>query len=161
MKKISIFGICLLMMATIACKKKNEDPVPVPYAYFKVNGVEKSYPVYSKFSKDLCSTSTFCCRFSSNESSTAAQMNFGIPGDPIIGHVYQTGEYRFSCFYFDDAQVRYDFATAPFTVVFTLWEGQGGWAKGNFSGWLKSATNDSIYISNGYFQNTIWTMGTK
>ncbi|MCX6248618.1 MAG: hypothetical protein NTW10_12915 [Bacteroidetes bacterium] len=161
MKKIAILGICLLMIASVACKKKTEDPAPVPYAYFKVDGVAKSYTVYSKFTKDLCSTSTFCCRFSSNNTETAAQMKFGIPGDPVVGLVYKTGDYRFSCFYFDDAQVRYDFATAPFSVVFTQWDGQGGWARGNFSGWLKSPTNDSIHITDGYFQNMIWTMGTK
>jgi hypothetical protein len=161
MKKIVILGICLLIMCAVSCKKKKEDPVPVPYTSFKVNGVQKNYTVYSKFSKDLCSTSTFCCRFSSNETSNAAQIKFGIPGDPIVGYVYQSGEYRFSCFYLDDAGVRYDFTTAPFTLVFTLWEGQGGWAKGNFSGWMKSASNDSIEIKDGYFQNMIWTIGTK
>ncbi len=88
-------------------------------------------------------------------------LKIGIPGDPIVGHVYATGEYRFSCYYIDNAQVRYDLASAPFTVEFTQWDGQGGWAKGKFSGWLRSATNDSIQFTNGYFQNTIWTMGTK
>jgi hypothetical protein len=161
MKKIVIFGICLLLIAAVSCKKKKDDPVPVPYSTFKVNGVSKAYNYSSKFTKDFCSTSTFCCRFSANSTDSTAQFKFGIPGDPIVGHVYATGEYRFSCFYYDENKVRYDFAVAPFKVVFSLWEGQGGWAKGTFSGWLKSATNDSVEITDGYFQNTIWTMGTK
>jgi hypothetical protein len=162
MKKIVILGICALMVVVFACKKKASDPEPVPYTTFKVNGVAKSFATYSRFTKDFCSTSTFCCRFSKDTSATSAQLKFGIPGDPIVGHVYTTGEYRFSCFYFDENQVRYDLTdTNPFTVTFTLWEGQGGWAKGVFSGWMKSASNDSVNITNGYFQNTIWTMGTN
>jgi hypothetical protein len=162
MRKITILGICLLMIAVAACKKKSEDPpTPVPYASFKVSGVQKTFTTYSRFSKDLCSTSTFCCRFSANSSSSSAQLKFGIPGDPIVGHIYSTGEYRFSCFYYDESGIRWDFAVAPFSVVFSLWEGQGGWAKGTFSGWFKSPTNDSIQVTDGYFQNTIWTMGTE
>lgn len=161
MKKIVILGLCLLMIAVVACKKKTEDPVPQPYASFKVNGTAKNYTYVYKFTKDLCSTSTFCGRFCSNSTETSATLKLGIPGDPVVGYVYSTGEHNFSCFYYDENQVRYDLTTAPFSVVFTLWEGQGGWAKGTFKGWMKSATNDSVYITDGYFQNTIWTMGTK
>jgi hypothetical protein len=166
MKKLLIAMLLIAMVPALSCKKKSPDPpVPVVYTRFKVGGVDKIYYNHSKFSKDLCSSSTFCCRFyHSSQSDDAQQIKLGIPGDPIVGYVYKTGEYRFSCFYIDAAGIRYDLTnnpTSPFQVVFTQWQGQGGWAKGNFSGWMKSAINDSIQFTDGYFENEIWTMGTK
>jgi len=116
MKKCLFVILCILMVIDFSCKKKEEPPVP--YAVFKVNGVKKNYPEYSRFSKDFCSSSTYCCKFFPNKESQNM-------------------------------------------VVFSLWEGQGGWAKGNFSGFMKTATGDSIEILDGYFENQIWTQGTK
>ena len=161
MKKCINIVICLLLASGISCKKHNDEP-PVPYATFKVNGVQKTFREYNRFTKDFCSSSTFCGKFYLTTSTDSYELiKIGIPGDPIVGHVYETGEYRFSCFYLDSAGTRYDFTTSPFKVEFSLWEGQGGWAKGTFSGWMRSADNDSILFENGYFQDLIWTMGTK
>jgi len=158
MKKFIILGICLLLLlAGISCKKKNEDP-PKPYASFNLNGVKKTYNFSNYFSKNFCSTSTYCASFFLTSDTTSPEtLKFGIPGDPVVGHVYQTGEYRFSCFYMNESGVRYDLANAPFMVIFTQWDGQGGWGKGNFSGWMISPTGDSIQFQDGYFQNEIWT----
>jgi hypothetical protein len=162
MKKFILFGLCLMLIATFSCKKNTDDPAPVPYSTFKVKGVQKTYKFYSKFTKDFCSTSTYCCRFyMTSDTASYETIKFGIPGDPLVGYVYSTGENRFSCFYVDSLGVRYDLTTQPFSVVFTQWQGQGGWAKGYFSGWMASPAGDSIQFTNGYFQNTIWTMGTK
>jgi len=162
MKNFMLICICALLLASVSCKKKKEDPEPVPYTTFTVNGIQKNYSKYSKFSKDFCPTSTFCCRFSATEiDQDTEQLDFGIPGNPIVGHVYQSGDNRFSCFYYSPISGRYELTETPFQVVFTLWQGQGGWAKGTFSGWMKSMEGDSINIENGYFQNKIWTMGTK
>jgi hypothetical protein len=165
MKKLVFLLIPLLFVAAIACKKKSPQEDPVPYASYKINSVSKSLNYASNFAKDFCSTSTYCCRFTvSNDTTYKETLKIGIPGDPIVGYVYYTGLYRFSCFYVDPAGNRYDLTASDsslFSVVFTQWDGQGGWAKGYFSGWMKSATNDSILFQNGYFQNKIWTVGTK
>lgn len=159
MKKNAILLLAMMVFATIACRKSTPvPPEPKPFTTFMVKGLEQHFPYASNFSKDFCSSSTYCCRFFNVDEATSKQLKIGIPGDPVVGHIYQTGEYRFSCFYIDDNLKRYDLATAPFMVVFTLWEGQGGWAKGNFSGWMKSAEGDSIHFENGFFQNKIWTL---
>jgi hypothetical protein len=165
MNKSVILTLVILIASAGACKKKSEEPVPVPYTSFTLKGVAKTYNYASSFTKDFCSTSTFCCRFTaSSDTSSKETLKFGIPGDPVVGQKYETGVYRFSCFYMDAAGVRYELTDSPtskFTVVFSQWDGQGGWGKGTFSGWMKSPTNDSIQFLNGYFQNKIWTMGTK
>lgn len=156
--------VALTAPAITSCHK-SDPPAPVPYTRFKVDGTTKAYYGFSRFSKDFCSSSTFCCRFYLNaQSEISEQIKFGIPGDPIVGHVYTSGEHRFSCFYIDPFGTRYDLTSSPsspFHVTFSLWEGQGGWAKGTFSGWMISAANDSLYFSDGYFENEIWTMGTR
>jgi hypothetical protein len=163
MKNFLRFAFCLVLITGVSCKKKSEDPpAPVPYTTFKLGGIQKTYNYASSFTKDFCSSSTFCCRFYLTKDTTSAEtLKIGIPGDPIVGHTYTTGEYRFSCFYCDSRNVRYDFASAPFQVIFTVWDGQGGWGKGTFSGWLKSEYGDSIHFQDGYFQNKIWTLGTN
>jgi len=164
MKKLLLLIIPLLLIASLSCKKKSE-PDPIPYASFKISGVAKSLNYASNFSKDFCSTSTFCCRFTAtNDTTNQETLKFGIPGDPIIvNKVYCTNLYRFSCFYMNKSGVRYDLTgvDSSFTVVFTQWDGQGGWGKGHFSGWMKSPENDSILFQDGYFQNKIWTMGKE
>ncbi len=167
MKKLLCYLIPVLMISAISCKKKSDPVEPVPYTSYKINTVSQTLNYASNFSKDFCSTSTFCCRFTATSTSDTVNMEtmkIGIPGDPIVGYVYYTGLYRFSCFYVNPAGVRYDLTynnSSLFSVVFTQWDGQGGWGKGYFSGWLRSANNDSILIQNGYFQNKIWTMGTN
>jgi hypothetical protein len=158
MKRLLLFGISLLIVVSFSCKKKNEDPPPKPYTTFTLSGVTKTYNHSSYFSKNFCSSSTYCTRFYLTGDTTSSEtLKIGIPGDPLVGHVYETGEYRFSCFYVNGSGLRYDLATAPFQVTFTRWDGQGGWAKGTFSGWMISEFGDSIQFQNGYFQNTIWT----
>lgn len=165
MKTLTRFLVLLAIFSAISCKKKHEEEPPAPYASFKVGSIDKTYKHASNFSKDFCSSSTFCCQFrASNDTSSKEELKFGIPGDPIVGHVYYSGLYRFSCFYIDPAGTRYDLTSSGsslFSVTFTQWAGQGGWGKGYFSGWMKSANNDSILFQNGYFQNKIWTMGTE
>lgn len=166
MKKLLSIVLCTVLLVALSCKKKSEDPpAPVVYTKFKVAGVEQIYYSHTKFSKDLCSSSTFCCRFyHSAQAEDAQQIKFGIPGDPVVGYVYKSGETRFSCFYINAAGDRYDLTnnpTSPFQVIFTQWQGQGGWAKGTFEGWMKSDAGDSIQFTGGYFENEIWTMGTK
>ena len=162
-------SLCLLVpfifIMAISCKKNSPPVDPVPYTSFKLSTASKTLSYASNFSKDLCSTSTFCCRFTATKDTSSMEtLKFGIPGDPVVGYVYYTGLYRFSCFYVDPTGKRYDLTASDssiFSVVFTQWDGQGGWAKGYFAGWLKSSTNDSILFRNGYFQNKIWTIGTK
>jgi len=165
MKRLLCLLVPLLFITAIACKKKSQQEEPVPYASYKLNAIAKTLNYASNFSKDFCSTSTFCGRFTASKDTTLKEtLKFGIPGDPIVGYVYYTGLYRFSCFYIDPTGKRYDLTgsdSSLFSVVFTQWDGQGGWGKGYFAGWMKSAENDSILFQNGYFQNKIWTMGTK
>ncbi|MEI7980741.1 MAG: hypothetical protein WCI71_03750 [Bacteroidota bacterium] len=160
MKKILLLFLFIAAIVAGSCRKQNpEPPAPIVFTTFLLNGVENHFTSATKFSKDFCSSSTFCCRFYKNvDSETSEQLKIGIPGDPIVGHVYQTGENRFSCFYINGAGTRYDLTASPFRLIFTLWEGQGGWAKGSFSGWMASATGDSIHFESGFFQNNIWTL---
>jgi hypothetical protein len=162
MKKFTLLFCCALMFVAFSCKKKPVNPDPEPYTTFTLNGVQKKFTHHTKFSKDFCSSSTFCCSFSSSSESNAESIKFGIPGDPIVGHVYQTGERRFSCYYFSSAGIRYDQTWgASYQVIFSVWQGQGGWGQGTYSGVLKSSEGDSVIIDNGYFQNMIWTSGSK
>ena len=165
MKKSFLILIALSLLATFSCKKKSSEEEPVPYATYKVRGVSTTLNYVYSFTKDLCSTSTYCGRFMvSGDTSKKETLKLGIPGDPIVGYVYYTGLYRFSCFYIDPNGTRYDLTgsdSSMFSVVFTQWDGQGGWGKGYFSGWMKSAANDSLLFQNGYFQNKIWTMVPK
>ena len=165
MKSLLCLLVPLFFLMTVSCKKSTPTENPVPYTSFKVNSAVKTLKYASNFAKDFCSTSTFCCRFTaSNDTTVAETVKIGIPGDPIVGYVYYSGLYRFSCFYIDPMGIRYDLTSnnsSLFSVVFTQWDGQGGWAKGYFSGWMKSSTNDSVLFQNGYFQNKIWTIGTN
>ncbi len=157
--------IPIIFVAVNSCKKSTPVEEPVPYASYTLKSGAKTLKNASNFAKDFCSTSTFCCRFTVSADTTDLEtVKIGIPGDPLVGYVYYSGLYRFSCFYVDHSGIRYDLTNSGsslFSVVFTQWDGQGGWAKGYFSGWMISATNDSILFQNGYFQNKIWTMGTK
>jgi hypothetical protein len=165
MKKLLFILIPVFFMTAVSCKKSTPVEDPIPYTTYTVKSATKTLKHASNFAKDFCSTSTFCCRFTATADTTDAEtVKFGIPGDPIVGYVYYSGLYRFSCFYVDPSGIRYDLTNNPsslFSVVFTQWDGQGGWAKGHFSGWMKSPENDSILFQNGYFQNKIWTIGTK
>jgi len=165
MKNLSCILILIFFMAAVSCKKSTPTETPEPYASYTVKSEAKTLKHASNFSKDFCSTSTFCCRFTATADTTDSEtLKIGIPGDPLVGYVYYSGLHRFSCFYVDHSGIRYDLTnngSSLFSVVFTQWDGQGGWAKGHFSGWMKSPANDSILFQNGYFQNKIWTSGTK
>ena len=160
MKKLLLL-IALLAMG-VSCKKSNPEPVPAPFARYTLGGVTTTLNYSSSFSKDFCSSSTYCCRFyASEDTSKMETLKIGIPGDPLVGYVYYSGMNRFSCYYINPSGVHYNMTesdTSLFTVVFTQWDGQGGWGKGHFSGWLKSVANDSILFQNGYFENKIWTI---
>lgn len=164
MKKLLLLVLLLLITAAISCKKSSQED-PVPYTSFRVSNVNKTLSDASSFSKDFCPGSTYCGTFSASSNTTnQEQLTIGIPGNPVVGYVYYTGLYRFSCYYLTPSGTRYTLTSSDssmFSVVFTQWDGQGGWAKGYFSGWMKSEANDSILFQDGYFQNKIWTMGTK
>ena len=158
MRKIHFILILMLLLPGFACKKNNPAPVAMPYASFTIKGVNHTYHSYSKFSKDLCVSSTYCGQFYyDSDNQELNNIKIGIPGDPIVGHIYKSGDYRFDVFYLNETGVRYDLTVSPMQVVFSVWEGQGGWGKGTFSGWLRSSNNDSIEITNGYFQGKFWT----
>ena len=152
--------LALLILSGSSCtKKKTPIPAEKPYCTFTIKGVRSTFNSYNKFSKDLCVTSTYCGEFYYDSDNTGTNyIQFGIPGDPVVGHGYKSGEYRFDLFYLNDSGVRYSLTESPITVTFTTWEGQDGWAKGTFAGWLKSLSNDSIEIRDGYFQGKIWTI---
>ncbi len=155
--------IALLMFCGLACKKhETPPPDPRPYASFTLRGGKQTYYSYNKFSKDLCVSSTFCGDFYfDSDNQDISRLKIGIPGDPVVGHIYKSGDNRFDVFYLDEKGIRYILTGAPLQLVFSVWEGQGGWGKGNFSGWLKSSANDSINLTDGYFQGKIWTTFSK
>ncbi|MEI6889829.1 MAG: hypothetical protein ACOYM0_04215 [Bacteroidales bacterium] len=155
MKKILIFVLIAFAGFTFACRKKS-DPSPVPYATFKVNGVQKTYYYYSKFCKDFCATSTFCGSFNLHDNILPAELlKIGLPGDPVAGKVFKSGDYRFVFTYVNPSLVWYTYGNLQLTL--NRWEGQGGWCSGFFSGVLKSSATDSIIITEGYLQDLIWT----
>ena len=156
MKKIII---CLLIASVgfaFACKKKSESPVA--YVTFKVNGVQKTYYNCSRFCKDLCASSTYCGTFDLNNNILPAELlKVGLPGDPVSGQVFKSGDYRFVFTWVDPTTKWYTVSGGTLQLTMIRWEGQGGWAYANFSGWLKASDTDSVYLSDGYFQNWIWT----
>lgn len=153
MKKITLLTLCGFILFGLSCKKKDERTV---FADFKVNGVHKRYMNSDSFSTSLCGASAWCGHF--NLEVLAFSKNYfkiGIPEYPIVGKVYSNGETGFIVRYRDTNEVEYELTVTPMNVTFTLWEGSGGWAEGNFSGWLKSAAGDSVHIEAGTFSNMI------
>jgi len=159
MKKIMIFVLIASVAFTFACRKKI-DPPPVPYATFKVNGVQKTYYNYSNFCKDFCGSSTFCGSFNLHDNILPAELlKVGLPGDPFPGQVFKSGDHRFVFSYVNTNQVWYTYGNLQLTL--NRWEGQGGWASGYFSGVLKSSATDSVVITEGFLQDFIWTFTQK
>ena len=153
--------LVLLIVCTIAsCKKKDPDPVTVPYAQFRINGVSTSYYHWDYFGKDVCPWSTYCGDFYYYENQGSINsISVGIPGTPIIGHTYKSGESRFKFFYFDNTGKTYTEESANFALTIIRWEGQGGWVSASYSGWLKNRDNlsDSLYMDQGKLLSKIWT----
>ena len=153
MKKIALLTICLVIFLGISCKKKKDS---YPYAEFTVNGVNKKYETSDSFSTLYCGASTWCGHFKKTGSTIYTNtFKIGIPDDPIVGYSYSSGIKGFIVRYYNDNGVEYDLSNAPMTVTFSKWDGSGGWAEGNFSGWLKTVVGDSVQITNGYFENQI------
>ncbi|MEI6901131.1 MAG: hypothetical protein WCL00_14740 [Bacteroidota bacterium] len=143
--------VCSFLMVANSCKKETVPTDPKAYASFSVKGVNQIYYSYSKFTKDLCTTSTYCTQFyydSDNQETNLIKI--GIPGEPIVGHIYKSGDTGFDFYYLSSAGVHYSMTQfSPIQVVFITWEGQGGWAKATFSGWVKASSTDSLEITNG------------
>jgi hypothetical protein len=155
---ILLLAAAVLVIA--GCKKKDTDPLPVPYTTFRLNGTAIKYVNWNYFGKDLCPYSTYCGGFYYyGNQSEIDRIDIGIPGDPIVGHVYHSGENRFKFFFFDNQGRCYTEAQANFSLTFSRWEGQGGWCNGTYSGWLKNRDNlsDSLYMDQGVFLSKIWT----
>ena len=160
MKKVLIFMLITMFGVAFSCRKSQ--PPPVPYVKFKVNGVQKTYYNYSRFCKDFCASSTFCGTFDLSDNLLPAEMlKIGLPGDPVTGQIFKAGDYRFVFTYIDPTQNWYKVGGGNLQLTMTKWEGQGGWGCGEFSGWLKASDTDSVYLSEGYFQNWIWTSTTE
>ncbi|MFH1160860.1 MAG: hypothetical protein V1733_07920 [bacterium] len=153
MKKITLLTMCLAILLGVSCKKKDDR---YPYADFKVNGVHKKYENSDNFSTSSCGASTWCGHFTQQGLVfTKNYFKIGIPGNPVVGQTYSSGETGFVVRYRNENETEYELTVTPMTVTFSKWEGSGGWAEGNFSGWLKSAAGDSVQIQDGYFQNQI------
>jgi hypothetical protein len=159
MKKVMFYGISLLWLTIISCSSKNETPSePQPYASFLFNGVPKTYNYAIRFSKSYCAGSTYCALFSlKKDTAVSEKLKIGIPGEPLVGHVYQNGDQGFTCYYESSVGTLYMPGEKPFTVTFSRWDGQGGWGMGTFSGFLYSPDSVFIELRNGYFQNEIWS----
>lgn len=152
--------LVLLAFIIASCKKENPEPVPVPYAQFRINGNSFTYYHWDYFGKDICPYSTFCGDFYYYENQNSINsISIGIPGNPIVGHTYRSGESRFKFFFFDQNGKTYTEEMGNFALTFTRWEGQGGWCNANYSGWLKNRDNfsDSLYLDQGILLGKIWT----
>ena len=154
MKKIMLLTICLTILASFSCSKKEDRS---PYAEFKVNGAHKHYRNSNNFStNNLCGSSTWCGHFKEHPTILSKNVfKIGIPGDPIVGHTYIGDEVGYIIRYNDHNEKEYLKFDSTMTVTFTKWDGSGGWAHGNFSGSLKSDDGDIVQIQNGYFENKI------
>jgi hypothetical protein len=159
MKKRCVLFISLLIIFIYSCNESSETPPePEKYVSFKVDGLLKKYSFSSTFSKTGCADATYCNIFTAKKDSTGSEaFKLGVPGEPIVGKVYKTGDQNFSCYYTNRTGISYFIGSQPFQVTFNLWEGQGGWASGTFSGWLYSPEGDSVEIRNGTFQDQIWS----
>ena len=161
MKKVLLPAIIIAIVFASSCKKSS-DEASVPYTKFMVNGVQKVYPNYSRLSKDVCASSTFCGTFNLNDYILPNELlKIGLPGDPYVGQILKSGDYRFVFTYVDNAGVWFKAPGGSLQLTIVKWEGQGGWGCATFSGWLKSDVGDSLQIQNGYFQDQIWTTFSK
>ena len=152
----SIVSLALLVMLTglVACSKSDNTPQPVPYAEFTLKGQKQNFHSSAPFTKNQCSTSDYCGEFYYD--SDAQEINllkFGIPA-PIVGKTYHSGDPGIKVSYINAEGVIYSADSGVFQVVFTDWQGAGGWVKATFSGWMKSQ-GDSIEFQSGYFQGRI------
>jgi len=160
MKKLFSFLLIASMAVAISCHKQDPPP-PVPFASFKVNGVLKTYYNASRFTKDFCGSSTYCGTFNYADNILPLELlKIGLPGDPSTGQVFKDGVYRFVFTYVSNTGNWYYISGGSLKLTMNKWEGQGGWAYGQFSGTLKTSAVDSVQITEGYFQNWIWTSGT-
>ena len=157
MKKLNILLVYLLVIFHSCDNNSEAPPEPEKYISFMVDGALKKYSFSSSFSKTACTDATYCDLFTAMKDTAGSEkLKLGVPGEPVVGKVYKTGDQNFSCYFQNRQGVRYYLGTQPFLVTFTLWEGQGGWASGTFSGWLYSKW-DSLEFRNGSFQDEIWS----
>ncbi|MCX6241063.1 MAG: hypothetical protein NTX43_04565 [Bacteroidetes bacterium] len=157
MKKTLVYLLIAFIGFAFACRKTNNPP-PVPFTTFKVNGTPLTYYNYSRFCKDFCGSSTFCGTFDLADNILPAELlKIGLPGNPVTGQVFKSGDYRFVFTYVDASQTWFNISGGSLKLTINKWEGQGGWAIGSFSGTLKASDTDSVNITEGYFQNWIWT----
>ncbi len=159
MRIFVLFTISLILLSFISCKKKETPSAePLPYATFSIKGVKHIYNSSSKFSKNSCTSSAYCGEFYYDSDLQETNLiKFSFPDPPSTAHLYQSGDAGFEVYYLNDLGVRYDMTNSSVQVMLSVWEGQGGWAKATFSGWLRSGAHDSLEIINGYFQGRIET----
>jgi hypothetical protein len=159
MKKILFFvvmGTLLILLSD--CKKKKDEPQP--FASFTANGVSYTYKVASNFGK-ICILTDYCCTFNATSGETSRnQLTIGLPSDAATGKSYHSADSHFEIVYVSpDGNYYNTYHGSNIDLNITLWEGNGGWAKGTFSGTLLRDTNptqDSVIITNGQFEAKIY-----
>jgi len=159
--KLTLLIILVIAIAAGGCKKKkSEDNDPRPYALFAIEGKKVQYNDYSKF-KRFCVMSHFCGDFMLNKDDAVNNyIGIGLPDHVEAGKVYKTGDHHFYLMYISpDGNYYRSGSGGHATVSIDLWEGNGGWVKGRFSGSLHNENdplNDSIVLQDGYFQGMIY-----
>lgn len=160
-KYLSILILAILIVFA-GCKKKETEPDPVPYTKFSVDGVSKEYNDHTNFNK-ICIDVYFCGSFwETNGDETKNTIQLGFPSFVKTGETYITTEGGGGArFIYTDANGNVYNTEFGGTITYhvDLWEGNGGWAKGTFSGTVVNENdpdNDSVAIQSGYFQGKIW-----
>ncbi|TSA26230.1 MAG: hypothetical protein D4R67_08305 [Bacteroidetes bacterium] len=162
-KLFFILSISVVLLFT-DCKKKKEES-PQPYVSFTIGSVTYTFNSASSFNK-ICILSDFCGSFSLNTSQADRNHIFiGFPSDVTTGKSYQTGDSHFEFVYNSpDAKQYTSHQGGHMLLNISIWEGNGGWVKGTFSGSLPlegDPLHDSVVIQNGKFEGKIWYIQTR
>ena len=159
MKRILQGVVLVAVILVTSCKK--DDPDPVPYAKFTVNGTSEEYNYATSFNK-VCIMSYYCGSFMKDENDESGNIGIGLPSDVASGAVYHTGDSNFSLTYYDEEGNSYNsYYGGTATLEIESWDySEGsGWVTGTFSGSIRGEedpVNDSVVFQNGYFKGKIY-----
>lgn len=156
---LTVLIVSSLLLMAGACRKK-EPEEPKPYATFSLKGAKVQYNDYLRFNR-FCIMSHYCGEFMARKDDMEKNsISIGLPDHVESGQSHQTGEHHFYFIWVSPEGKYYSsHSGGHLSVSISLWEGNGGWVKGTFSGSLpneEDPVNDSIVLDDGYFQGKIY-----